>query len=558
MGITIISIIVTLLAVAILAKPMGIYLANAFDYRSTGLDKIFGPFERLLFKLGGIKKEQQTWKQYALSLVLANGFMIVLVYFVFRLQGFLPLNPSGNPGMEPTLAFNTAISFMTNTNLQHYSGESGLSYLGQMIGILFMMFAAPGTALAVVIAFIRALSGNKIGNFYVDLIRAITRVLLPISIVTAFFFITQGVPQTLEPTATISTIEGAEQNIARGPVAAFLSIKELGNNGGGFFGVNSAHPLENPTALSNFLQIILMLLITTATPFTYGRMVGNKKQGRVLFVSMAMMFIVFLTIGISYESQGNAALNELGIQNEQGSMEGKEVRFGTGQSLFYALVTTASETGAVNTMHDTLTPIGGMLALSNMLLNTVFGGIGAGFINVIMYAMIAVFLCGLMVGRTPEFLGKKLEAKEMKLIAVTLLIPPFLILGFSALALYTPIGNETISNPGFHGISQIVYEYTSSAANNGSGFEGLGDATPFWNITTGIVMYIGRFFGLITMLAVAGALASKKLIPETSGTFRTDSSLFGVILVGTIFIVGALTFFPTIVLGPVAEYLTLK
>lgn len=558
MGITIISIIVTLLAVAILAKPMGIYLANAFDYRPTGLDKIFGPFEKLLFKLGGIKKEQQTWKQYALSLVLANGFIIVLVYFVFRLQGFLPLNPSGNPGMEPTLAFNTAISFMTNTNLQHYSGESGLSYLGQMIGILFMMFAAPGTALAVVIAFIRALSGNKIGNFYVDLIRAITRVLLPISIVTAFFFIAQGVPQTLEPTATVSTIEGTEQNIARGPVAALLSIKELGNNGGGFFGVNSAHPLENPTALSNFLQIILMFLITTATPFTYGRMVGNKKQGRVLFVSMAMMFIVFLTIGLSYESQGNAALNELGIQNEQGSMEGKEVRFGTGQSLFYALVTTASETGAVNTMHDTLTPIGGMLALSNMLLNTIFGGIGAGFINVIMYAMIAVFLCGLMVGRTPEFLGKKLEAKEMKLIAVTLLIPPFLILGFSALALYTPLGNETISNSGFHGISQIVYEYTSSAANNGSGFEGLGDATPFWNITTGIVMYIGRFFGLITMLAVAGALASKKLIPETSGTFRTDSSLFGVILVGTIFIVGALTFFPTIVLGPVAEYLTLK
>ncbi|WP_211656027.1 potassium-transporting ATPase subunit KdpA [Planococcus alpniumensis] len=555
---TIISIIATLLAVLILAKPMGIYLAKAFDYNATGLDKIYGPFEKLLFKVGGIKKEQQSWKQYALSLILANGFMIILVYFVFRLQGVLPLNPSGNPGMEPTLAFNTAISFMTNTNLQHYSGESGLSYLGQMIGILFMMFAAPGTALAVVITFIRGLSGNRIGNFYVDLIRAITRVLLPISFVTAFFFIAQGVPQTFEPSATATTIEGAEQSIARGPVAAFLSIKELGNNGGGFFGVNSAHPLENPTALSNLLQIILMFLITTATPFTYGRMVGNKKQGRVLFAAMAMMFVAFLTIGLTYEYQGNQALNELGIQQDQGSMEGKEVRFGTGQSMLYAMVTTASETGAVNTMHDTLTPIGGLLTLSNMLLNTIFGGIGAGFINVIMYAMIAVFLCGLMVGRTPEFLGKKLEAKEMKLIAVTLLIPPFLILGFSALALYTPFGNEAISNPGFHGISQILYEYTSSAANNGSGFEGLGDATPFWNITTGIVMYIGRFFGLITMLAVAGALASKKLIPETSGTFRTDSSLFGVILVGTIFIVGALTFFPTMVLGPVAEYLTLK
>jgi len=555
---TILSIIITLIVVVLLAKPFGIYLAKAFDYNQTGVDKIFNPLEKVLFKIGGIQKVHQTWKQYALSLVLANAFMIVLVYFVFRLQGFLPLNPSGNPSMDPTLAFNTAISFMTNTNLQHYSGESGLSYLGQMIGILFMMFAAPGTALAVAIAFVRGLSGKEIGNFFVDLIRAIIRVLMPIAFITGLIFVALGVPQTLEPTVTANTIEGTTQEIARGPVGAFLSIKELGNNGGGFFGVNSAHPFENPNAMSNFMQILLMMLLPTALPFTYGKMVGNIKQGRVLFVSMLMIFIVFLSTAFISEFQGNPRLNELGIQHDQGSMEGKEVRFGTGQSIFYAIVTTASETGAVNTMHDTLTPIGGMLALSNMLLNTVFGGVGAGFINVMMYAMIAVFLSGLMVGRTPEFLGKKIEGKEMKLIAITMLIHPLLILGASAVALFSSLGVEGISNSGFHGISQVVYEYTSSAANNGSGFEGLGDATPFWNISTGIVMYIGRFFGLITMLAVAGSLASKKLVPETVGTFRTDSSLFGVILVGTIFIVGALTFFPTLVLGPVAEYLTLR
>ncbi|KON90448.1 potassium ABC transporter ATPase [Sporosarcina globispora] len=537
---------------------MGIYLAKAFDYHVTSLDKVYGPIENVFYKMGGIKKENQSWKQYALSLVLANAFMIVLVYLIFRLQGILPLNPSGIAGMDPALAFNTAISFMTNTNLQHYSGESGLSYFSQMIGILFMMFAAPGTALAVAIAFVRGLSGKTIGNFYVDLIRAITRVLLPISFATAIIFIALGVPQTLEPTITAQTIDGAEQSIARGPVGSFLSIKELGNNGGGFFGVNSAHPFENPNALSNFIQILLMLLLPTAMPFTYGRMAGNAKQGRILFVSMAMIFVVFLGITLTHEFQGNPDLNAMGVQHDQGSMEGKEVRFGTGQSALYSVVTTASETGAVNTMHDTMTPIGGMLVLSNMLLNTVFGGVGAGFINVIMYAMIAVFLSGLMVGRTPEFLGKKIEGKEMKLIAVTMLMHPLLILGASSIALFSPLGTDAISNSGFHGISQVVYEYTSSAANNGSGFEGLGDATPFWNISTGIVMYLGRFFGLVTMLAVAGSLAAKKLVPETVGTFRTDTSLFGTILIGTIFIVGALTFFPTLVLGPVAEYLTMQ
>ncbi|MGX1192172.1 potassium-transporting ATPase subunit KdpA [Metabacillus sp. SLBN-84] len=554
---SILSIILTLGLAVLLSKPAGLYIAQAFSYETTRLDSIFGPFEKAIYKLSGIKQKNQGFRQYAIALLLSNIFMIFIVYLVFRFQGSLPLNPSGIAGMDPTLAFNTAISFMTNTNLQHYSGESGLSYFSQMIAITFMMFTAPATAFAAAIALIRGLSGNPLGNFFVDLIRAITRVFLPLAFAAGLIFVFLGVPQTLDASVTASTVEGAEQTIARGPVASLLSIKEAGNNGGGFFGVNSAHPFENPNAVSNVLQMLLMLLIPTALPYTYGKMVGNKKQGRILFAAMAMIFAVFLGTALLSEFQGNPRLAEAGLEQASGSMEGKEVRFGTVQSTLYAVVTTASETGAVNTMHDTLSPITGMLALSNMLLNTVFGGAGAGFMNIMMYAIIAVFLSGLMVGRTPEFLGKKIEGKEMKLIAVTLLIHPFLILGSTALALYTPLGSDGISNPGFHGLSQVLYEYTSSAANNGSGFEGLGDATPFWNISTGIVMFIGRYFGIIAILAVGASLAAKKLVPETIGTFRTDTSLFGTIFVGAVFIVGALTFFPVLVLGPVAELLTL-
>lgn len=550
------SAIITILLFVLLAKPMGVYLEKAFQ-GSTKLDKVFGPVERLIFKIGGIKPHSQSWKLYALSMLVTNGFMILFVYGVFRLQGVLPLNPSKIAGMEPTLAFNTAISFMTNTNLQHYSGESGLSYLSQMIGITFMMFVAPATTLALAIAFIRGLAGKELGNFFVDFVRAIIRVLMPIAFVMALIFVAQGVPQTFSESAVATTLEGVKQTIPLGPVAALESIKMLGNNGGGFFGVNSAHPFENPTAITNVLQMMLMMLITTALPFTYGRMIGNKKQGRILFVSMMMLFVIGFGTVTTAELQGNPVLNNLGIDAEQGNMEGKEVRFGSVMTALFATVTTASETGAVNSMHDTLTPIGGMIPLVNMLLNTVFGGVGAGFINVMMYAMIAVFISGLMVGRTPEFLGKKLEGKEMKLIAVTLLFQPLLILGGTAVALSTSLGTDAISNSGFHGITQVIYEFTSSAANNGSGFEGLGDNTPFWNISTGLVMYLGRFFGLVTMLAVVASLKEKTLVPETVGTFRTDNGLFGGIFVGTICIVGALTFFPVLVLGPVAEFLTL-
>ncbi len=551
-----VSILATLLLVGLLARPTGLYLAKAFSAEPNGLDRWFGPAEKLLCRVGGVRQEPQTWKKYAAEVLIGNGAMMALVYVIFRTQNDLPWNPSGIANMEPTLAFHTAISFMTNTNLQHYSGESGLSYLSQMIGIAFMMFTASGTGLAVVMAFMRALSGKPVGSFYVDLIRSVTRVLLPISIATAMIFVAMGVPQTLEPTAAAQTLQGGVQAIARGPMASFLSIKELGNNGGGFMGVNSAHPFENPGAISNLLQIVLMMLISTSLPFAYGRMVGNAKQGRVLFVSMAMLFIAMLGISLGAEHAGNPALNALGLQQGQGSMEGKETRFGIAQSALYSVVTTASETGAVNAMHDSLTPVGGLATIANMMLNTVFGGVGAGFMNVLMYAMIGVFLSGLMVGRTPEFLGKKLEGKEMKLIALTLLVPPFLILVPTAVALFAYPG--TVSNPGFHGLTQAMYEYTSSANNNGSGFEGLGDNTPFWNISTGLVMYIGRYFPIVTLLAVAGSLAAKKPVPETIGTFRTDTGLFAAVFLGAVLIVGALTFFPSLVLGPIAEQLTLE
>jgi len=553
--ISILAIVVTLLIVVLLAKPVGLYLAAAFDYAPNRLNRIYGPVERIIYKISGIREENQSWKMYAASLIGSNAVMILIVYLVLRFQGMLPLNPAGIANMEPSFAFNTAISFMTNTDLQHYSGESGVSYLSQASVLVFAMFVSPATGLALVMAFIRGLTGKAAGNFFVDLIRGLTRVLLPVAFVSALLFVFMGVPQTFEPAATATTLEGAQQTIARGPIASFLAIKEVGNNGGGFLGVNSAHPFENPSGLSNLLQILLMMLVTSALPFAYGKMAGSIKQGRVLFASMLMMLIIMTTVSLTAESAGNPALNNLGIQHEQGSMEGKEVRFGEAQSAFYSVITTAAETGAVNTMHDTLTPIGGLVPLANMMLNTVFGGMGVGFVNVLMYAIIAVFLSGLMVGRTPEFLGRKIEGKEMKLIAVTLLVQPFLILVPTAIALAT--NPETISNPGFHGLTQALYEFTSAAANNGSGFEGLGDATTFWNVSTGIVMFLGRYISMVTLLAVAGSLAAKKPIPESSGTFRTDTAMFGAVFVGVVLIVGALTFFPALVLGPIAEQLTL-
>jgi len=557
---TFLSVVIPIIILILIAKPFGNYLANIFDYgngkKSKG-DKWLLPFENALYKLSGLHTRTQTWKEYAFALLATNTLMIFIIYLIFRFQGVMPMNPEGVGSMEASLAFNTAISFMTNTNLQHYSGESGLSYLSQMIGILFMMFAAPATALAICMAFIRGVTGKQLGNYFVDLIRGITRVLLPISIVFGLLFVAFGMPQTLDGPVTVETIQGEVQEIAVGPVGSFLSIKELGNNGGGYFGVNSSHPFENPNGLSNMIQIILMFLITASLPLAYGKMARNYKQGWVLYAAMWLMFAVFSVVAVGGEYSGNPAMEQLGVAQDQPNMEGKEVRFTPAESAVYAVTTTASETGAVNNMHDSLTPLSGLASLSNMMLNTIFGGIGAGFMNVIMYAMIAVFITGLMIGRTPEFLGKKLESKEMKIISITMLLHPLLILGFSALALGTESGSSAITNEGFHGISQVVYEYSSSAANNGSGFEGLDDDTLFWNVTTAIAMFIGRFLPLVAMLAVASALLKKKQIPVSTGTFRTDEPIFGGLFIMSTVVVGALTFFPTLVIGPIAEWITL-
>ncbi|AXN41462.1 potassium-transporting ATPase subunit KdpA [Peribacillus butanolivorans] len=550
---------VVLALVVILAIPMAKYLTNVYSLEITKQDSMFGKIERVIFKLSGIDTNDMRWQQYAKVLLLSNLVMFIITYIIIRFQGVLPGNPSKIDSMEPLLAFNTAASFLTNTNLQHYSGESGLSYLSQMAVIIFLMFTTPATGLSLCLAFFRGLTNQRsIGNFYVDLIRSITRVLLPLSILIGLVLVSQGVPQTLNPTAIATTLEGATQNIARGPVAALESIKHIGTNGGGFFGGNSAHPFENPNGFTNVLEILSMFLIPVALPLTFGYMARNKKQGWILFSAMGLMLLVFLSITYINEKNGNPALEKIGLSQENGSMEGKEVRFGIAQSALFTSVTTAATTGSVNNMHDTLTPLGGMAPLAMMMLNCVFGGDGVGTVNILMYSVMAVFLAGLMVGRTPEFLGKKIEGKEMKLIAIAILLHPLIILVPSAIALATQLGSSAISNPGFHGISQVVYEFTSSAANNGSGFEGLGDNTPFWNISTGLVMLFGRYFSMIAMIAVAGSLLAKKRVPETIGTFKTDNSTFLVILLATVLIIGALTFFPVIALGPVAEWLTIR
>jgi K+-transporting ATPase ATPase A chain len=421
------------------------------------------------------------------------------------------------------------------------------------------MFTSAATGFAVALAFMRGIIGKQktLGNFFVDLTRVITRVLLPLSVIVTLLLVTQGVPQTLSGTHTVTTIEGKLQDIALGPVAALEAIKHIGTNGGGFFGANSAHPFENPTPISNLIELLSMMLIPGAIVYTFGLMLKNKKQGLTIFAAMGILFLLVLPICYLAEKAGNPALAHIGLNQFMGNMEGKEVRFGIAQSSFFTTVTTAFTTGTVNNMHDSLTPLGGLVPLFNMMLNVVFGGKGVGFMNMIMYAILTVFLCGLMVGRTPEFLSKKLEGREIKLIALAIIVHPFLILMFSALALIVPQGLSGISNPGFHGLTQVVYQFTSSAANNGSGFEGMADNTLFWNTTTGIVMFLGRYLSMIILIAVAGSLASKRVIPETAGTFKTDNAMFSITLVVIVLIIGALTFLPAIALGPIAEHLTL-
>ncbi|AKE23813.1 MULTISPECIES: potassium-transporting ATPase subunit KdpA [Bacillus] len=557
----ILQIIVVIMLMLFMIKPLGTYIYHVFSNEPNKTDKIFNPIEKIIYKICGMKNRlSMTWKQYAGSLLLTNMVFIAVGYVILRFQYILPLNPNGIENMNSMLSFNTIISFMTNTNLQHYSGETGLSYFSQMAVIMMMMFTSAATGIAAAIAFIRGITskGKTIGNFFEDFVKGHTRLLIPMSIILTIILVSLKVPQTLSPSIEVTTLEGVKQVISIGPVASLESIKHLGTNGGGFFGANSAHPFENPSPLTNVIEILSMWCIPASLTYTYGRFAKKQKQGWVIFGAMFILFIAFLSLIYVSESHGNPALTALGLDPSQGSMEGKEVRFGIAQSALFSSVTTAATTGTVNNMHDTLTPLGQITPLSLMMLNTVFGGDGVGLVNMLMYAIIGVFICGLMVGRTPEFLGRKIEPKEMKLITVALLAHPLIILAPTALAFLADIGKGSISNPGFHGVSQVLYEFASSAANNGSGFEGLADNTPFWNISTGLVMLVGRYISIIALLAVAGSLVQKQPVPETIGTFKTDNLLFIGILVGVVLIVGALTFFPVIALGPIAEYLSIR
>lgn len=566
------QIIVTLALYLVLVIPMGTYLYHIAAGEKTFADPVFNRVDNAIYKVCRITREGMNWKQYTLHLLMTNAVMVGVGYLVLRLQSVLLANPNQIEGMEPTLSFNTIISFMTNTNLQHYSGESGLSYLSQMLVIIFMMFTSAATGYAACMAFCRGLAGKRkdVGNFYEDVVRIVTRVLVPISIIGGLLFIWQGVPETFQANQTIETIEGKLQDLAMGPVAALEIIKHLGTNGGGFFGANSTTPFENPTIITNLIELYSMMILPGACVIVFGKMTRKRKkeegrqkrcifgnQGRTIFAAMSILFLVGLTLCFFSESAGNPVMEAAGVSQSMGSMEGKEVRFGVAQSALFTTTTTSFTTGTVNNMHDTLTPLGGMVPLLHMMLNCVFGGKGVGLMNMIMYVILAVFLCGLMIGRTPEYLGKKIEGKEMKLVALVLIIHPLLILGFSALAVATSGGLAGITNEGFHGLTQVLYEFASSAANNGSGFEGLADNTYFWNITTGLAMFFGRYVAIVAQLAIAGSLLAKKRVNETVGTLRTDNTIFVIILVAVVYIFAALTFFPALALGPIAEHLTL-
>lgn len=569
------QIMVALVIYMVLVIPMGTYLYHITTGRKTFADPVFDRIDNGIYRICKIDRQGMNWKQYAVSLLTTNVVMIFAGYLILRLQGSLFLNPNGTGAMEPTLAFNTIISFMTNTNLQHYAGESGLSYLSQTLVIIFMMFTSAATGYAACMAFIRGITGTgkDMGNFYEDMIRIMTRVLIPISIVIALILVSQGTPENYTANLTVQTLEGKNQDIAMGPMAALVAIKHLGTNGGGFLGANSSTPLENPTILSNMVEMYAMAILPGACVIVFGRMFHDKnkkaqaekkgtrpifgRQAGPVFGAMAILFLVGLMICFFAEKAGNPVLEQAGLSQAMGNMEGKEVRFGISQSALFTTVTTSFTTGTVNNMHDSLTPLGGMVPLLHMMLNCVFGGKGVGFMNMIMYAILAVFLCGLMIGRTPEYLGKKIEGREMKLIVIVLILHPLLILGFSALAVVNQAGLAGITNPGFHGLSQVLYEFASSAANNGSGFEGLADNTGFWNMTTGIVMFLGRYIPIIAQIAIAGSLLAKRRMNESVGTLRTDNVLFMLILVFIVYIFAALTFFPALALGPIAEHLIL-
>jgi K+-transporting ATPase ATPase A chain len=569
MGTEYLAVVFTVVLVAATSVPLGRYIARVFTGQRTLLDPVLRPIERLVLGAIGVDPSQeQTWQQYSRSLLISNVVMWLAAWTILTMQQHLPLNPDGIANMEPTLAFNTASSFTSNTNLQHYSGETGLSYFSQIFAITFLQFVTAATGIAACVALMRALAGNRlrtIGHFYLDLTRATVRLLLPLAVAVAIVLMWQGSPMTFEAAARATTVEGAEQVIARGVTAPMVAIKQLGTNGGGYFGPNSTHPFENPTPLSNLVETWSILALPMAMVWALGYIVGRRRLAVVVFAVMLALYVPLVAFAVSQEAAGNPAIARMGVDQSTGSMEGKEVRFGTALTALWAVSTTATSNGSVNGMHDSLTPLGGLMPMLAMWLNNIFGGVGVGFINMFIFIVVSVFVAGMMIGRTPELLGKKVEAKEMKLASLALLWHPLAILVGTAIACYlwaTTADPATalawLRNPGPQGFSEMLYEFSSAAANNGSGFEGLGDNTPFWNISTGLVMLLSRYIPIIAPLALAGSLAAKPAAPETAGTLRVDSGTFGLTLWAVILILGLLMFMPVAVLGPVAGHLALR
>jgi potassium-transporting ATPase potassium-binding subunit len=553
------QIALVLAAVLVAARPLGLYMARVFQGERTHLSPMVAPVERAFYSASGISPgKEQTWLGYTLAMLAFNGAGFVLLYALMRLQGVLPLNPQSFAGVAPDLAFNTAVSFVTNTNWQSYGGETTMSHLVQMVGFSTQNFASAATGIALAVALTRAFArsgSSTVGNFWADLTRATLYVLLPLSLVLAFAFLLTGVPQTLAGNIEVTTLEGVNQTIALGPVASQEAIKQLGTNGGGFFNANAAHPFENPNAWSNYLSIWSMLLVSTALTFTFGKMIGDARQGYALLAAMGVLLIAAVGIVYGFETAGNPLLAQAGIDASGGNMEGKEVRFGQALSALYIAVTTGLSCGAVNAMHDSLTPLGGLVPLFLIQLGEILpGGTGSGLYGLIVMAILTVFIAGLMVGRTPEYLGKKIEVREMKLAMLAVLILPLAILGFTAVSVMMPKALESLANAGPHGLSEVLYAYSSAAGNNGSAFAGLSANTPWYNTTLGVAMMLGRFAYVVPVMAIAGSLAAKKKTAASTGTFPTHGTLFIGLLIGVILILGGLQYFPALALGPIVEH----
>ncbi len=554
--------------VTLLVKPFGYYMTRVFNGERTFLSPLLRPFERVIYTVSGVnEREEQGWLAYGLAMLTFSLMGFLALYTLQRLQAVLPFNPQHLDAIGPDLAFNTSVSFVTNTNWQSYTPETTMSYLTQMAGLTMHNFVSAATGIALAIALIRGFarrSAKTIGNFWVDMTRAVLYVLLPVSIVVGLFFVWQGMPQNLGPYVEATTLEGAKQVIAQGPVASQEVIKMFGTNGGGFFNANSAHPYENPNALTNFVQMVLIFSIGASLTNVFGRMVGKQRQGWAIFAVMGILFLAGTFTVYATESSGNPAFIDLPIDaapsalQAGGNMEGKEVRFGIVNSSLFTTITTDASCGAVNNMHDSLLPLAGMVPMVNIMLGEIiFGGVGSGLYGMLLFAIVAVFVAGLMVGRTPEYLGKKIEAKEVKMAILAILILPLSMLGFTAIAVVVAPGLAGLANSGPHGFSEALYAYVSATGNNGSAFAGLSANTPFWNTTLGLAMWTGRFMFAVPMLAIAGSLAGKKIVPASAGTFPTDGGLFVGLLIGVILIIGGLTFFPALALGPIEEHLAM-